>query len=228
MSVKYPNSGKRFRDSNAETNAEEFECIKPLNFMQSEYLRSIAENDITFGVGPAGTGKTFIAAGYSSEKIYFKKVSKVILTRPNVEAGDSMGFLPGDLEEKYLPYLQPFEQTFSKFLGGSFYNYCLKSGTITPSPIGFMRGLTFDNCIVLVDEAQNLTKTTLKMLLSRIGKGSKVILSGDPNQVDIKDSGFMDAINRLSSIPGVGVVNFTADDIVRSKLCKKVILAYND
>ena len=205
-----------------------FKEVQPLNFIQGEYLDAIDNSEIIFGIGSAGTGKTYIAASYAAAELYYKRINKIILTRPNVETGRGMGFLPGELDEKYAPYLQPFDQVFTKALGKGFYEYSLKSKDIDPKPLGFMRGASFENCIILVDEAQNLTKTEFKMLLSRIGKNCKVILSGDPKQTDIQDSGLMDAVKRLQHIDGVSVVSFRDEDIVRSQMCKKVILAYNN
>jgi phosphate starvation-inducible PhoH-like protein len=205
-----------------------FKEVKPLNEIQSVYLNAIKRNDIIFGIGSAGTGKTYVAASYAAAQLFYKKITKIILTRPNVETGRGMGFLPGKLEDKYAPYLQPFDSVFTKTLGIGFYQYALKNKDIDPKPIGFMRGMSFDDAVILVDEAQNLTKTELKMLLSRIGKNCKVILSGDPKQCDIIDSGLEDAVSRLSRLPGVELVRFEDDDIVRSPMCKQVILAYNN
>jgi phosphate starvation-inducible PhoH-like protein len=205
-----------------------FKEIKPLNYIQGEYLTAIENSEIIFGIGSAGTGKTYIAASYAAGELFYKRIDKIILTRPNVETGRGMGFLPGELDEKYAPYLQPFDQVFTKALGAGFYEYALKTKNIDPKPLGFMRGASFENCIILVDEAQNLTKTEFKMLLSRIGKNCKVILSGDPKQTDITDSGLLDATKRLSSVKGVEVVVFRDEDIVRSQMCKQVILAYNN
>lgn len=206
-----------------------FKELKPLNFIQGEYLEAIRNNDIVFGTGSAGTGKTYIAASYAAAELYHRRVSKIILSRPNVEAGPGLGFLPGTLEEKYLPYLAPFESIFVKALGRGFYDYCLKDKTIEPVPIGFMRGLTFDNCIVLVDEAQNVAASEMKMILSRIGKNCKMIFSGDTRQQDIKEaSGLSDAISKLQGIYGIEVVNFLHEDIVRSKMCKQIIMAYEN
>lgn len=205
-----------------------FKEVKPLNYIQGEYLQAIEDSEIVFGIGSAGTGKTFIAASYAAAELYYKRIDKIILTRPNVETGRGMGFLPGELDEKYAPYLQPFDQVFTRSLGKGFYEYALKTKDIDPKPLGFMRGASFENCVILVDEAQNLTKTEFKMLLSRIGKNCKVILSGDPKQCDISDSGLLDAVKRLSGIPGVAVVEFQDSDIVRSAMCKSVILAYNN
>lgn len=206
----------------------QFKEVKALNNIQQEYLDAIATKQIIFGIGSAGTGKTFVAASYAAQQLYYRRINKIIITRPTVETGRGMGFLPGELDEKYAPYLQPFESVFTHCLGTGFYNYAIKNKAIDPKPIGFMRGSNFEDCIVLVDEAQNLTKTELKMLLSRIGRNCKIILSGDPKQVDIPNSGLVDAVTRLHKVPGVGTVNFTENNIVRSDMCKHVILAYND
>lgn len=205
-----------------------FRDVKPLNFIQGEYLNAIRSSEIVFGIGSAGTGKTYVAASYAAGELYNRRIQKIILTRPNVETGRGLGFLPGELDEKYAPYLQPFDQVFTRTLGKGFYEYSLKAKDIDPKPLGFMRGASFENCIILVDEAQNLTKTEFKMLLSRIGKNCKVILSGDPKQTDIPDSGLLDACKRLVNIPGVEVIQFRDEDIVRSPMCKQVILAYNN
>lgn len=223
------NSGKKSRrekSSQPEVYATEFKEVKPLNYIQGVYLDAIRDNDIIFGIGSAGTGKTYVAASYAAGQLFSRKVEKVILTRPNIETGRGLGFLPGTLEEKYEPYLDPFDAVFSKSLGKGFYEYALKSKTIEPRPLGFMRGATFDNAIVLVDEAQNCTVTEMKMLLSRIGKNTKIILSGDTEQADIEDSGLDDAVSRLEGIKGIEVVRFLDSDIVRSRMCKEIIMAY--
>ena len=225
------NTGKRARrmaqqEPEVASYATKFKEVSPLNYIQGEYLEAIKSNDIVFGIGSAGTGKTYIAANYAAAELYHKRVDKIILTRPNIETGRGLGFLPGTLEEKYAPYLDPFDNIFSRSLGKGFYEYALKSKTIEPRPLGFMRGATFDNCIVLVDECQQATKAEFKMLLSRIGKNCKMILSGDQDQSDIVDSGLMDAVHRLEHIDGVEVVRFLDSDIVRSRLCKQIIMAY--
>lgn len=223
------NSGKKARknaDFNDNSFVTEFKEVKPLNYIQGEYLEAIKNNEIIFGIGSAGTGKTYVAASYAAGQLFNRKVEKIILTRPNVETGRGLGFLPGTLEEKYAPYLDPFDSVFVKSLGKGFYEYALKSKTIEPRPLGFMRGATFDNAIVLVDEAQNCTVTEMKMLLSRIGRNTKIILSGDTEQADIPDSGLSDAVHKLEHIEGIEVVRFLDSDIVRSKMCKQIIMAY--
>lgn len=226
-------SGKKARRSVADNKIQNpvefgFKEVKPLNYIQGEYLRAIKDNEIIFGVGSAGTGKTYVAATYAAGELFHRRIEKIILTRPNVETGRGLGFLPGTLEEKYAPYLDPFDQVFSRSLGAGFYEYALKSKNIEPKPLGFMRGATFDNCIVLVDEAQNATREEMKMLLSRIGKNCKMIISGDVDQSDIPDSGLSDAVKRLEYIEGIEVVRFMDEDIVRSRMCKQIILAYKN
>ena len=223
-------SGKKARRSQTQPNPIEYgyKDVKPLNYIQGEYLEAIKHNEIIFGIGSAGTGKTFVAASYAAGELFHRRIQKIILTRPNVETGRGLGFLPGELDEKYAPYLDPFDQVFKRTLGAGFYEYALKSKTIEPKPLGFMRGASFENAIILVDEVQNMTKTEFKMLLSRIGKNCKVILSGDPDQTDISDSGLPDAVKRLTGLAGIEIVRFLDEDIVRSKMCKQIIMAYRN
>ena len=204
-----------------------FEPIVARNYAQGAYLDSIRRNQITFAVGPAGTGKSYIATAYAAEQLYYKKVDKIIITRPAVEAEETLGFLPGELEEKYAPYLAPIRDIFDGLLGKSFVDYCIKTKYIEPVPIAFMRGRTFENAIVLIDEAQNCTPNQMKLILSRIGENCKYIIDGDITQKDINgDSGLTDAISKLEHLQGIEVVQFLTQDIVRSGLCKKIIQAY--
>lgn len=224
------NTGKRARKAvSQETyhSAEGFKEVKPLNFIQGEYLEAIKQNDIIFATGSAGTGKTYIAAAYAAGELYHRRVDKIYISRPNVEAEVGLGFLPGTLEEKYEPYLAPFSGVFIKMLGKGFYEYCIKEKRIEPVPIGFMRGLTFEDCVLLVDEAQNITPTGMKLILSRIGRNCKMIFSGDTKQQDIPGkSGIEDALHKLYGIKGVDAIEFLSSDIVRSKMCKAVIERY--
>jgi len=213
---------------NSAPQAATFKEVKPLNYIQETYLEAIKQNEIVFGIGSAGTGKTYVAASYAAQELFYKRVDRIILTRPNVETGRGLGFLPGTLEEKYAPYLEPFDSVFHKSLGAGFYEYALKSKSIDPRPLGFMRGATFDNAIVLVDECQQMTRQEFQMLLSRIGKNTKIILSGDQDQSDISDSGLLDAVKRLEGLPGIEVVRFLDSDIVRSKMCRQIIIAYRN
>lgn len=206
-----------------------FEAIVPKNYAQSAYLESIRNNQITFAVGPAGTGKSYIATAFAAEQLYYKRIDKLIITRPAVEAEESLGALPGELDEKYAPYLAPVRDILDNLLGKSFVDYCIKVGTIEAVPLGFMRGRTFENAVVIMTEAQNTTINQMKLLLSRIGRNCKYIVEGDVTQKDIRGtSGMEDAISRFSHIKGVDRVDFLAHDIVRSELCKAIILGYSN
>lgn len=194
---------------------------------QGQYISAIMSSEIVFGVGPAGTGKTYVAAAYAAQQLLDKRISQIIITRPNVETGESMGFLPGELEEKYAPYLKPFEKIMVERMGRSVYEYNLKMERVLPQPLGFMRGDTFNDAIVILDEAQNTTPQEMKMFLTRIGKNCTVIVDGDIDQCDLKGpSGLKDALHRLHSVEGVRVVEFTEDDIVRSGMVRRVLQAY--
>ena len=220
-------TSKKARNNQIKING--FEPIKAKNFAQSQYLEALRHNQITFAVGPAGTGKSYIATAYAAEQLYYKKIDKIIITRPAVEAEESLGFLPGELDEKYAPYLLPVKEILDQLLGKAFVEYCLKSGAIEAVPIAYMRGRTFDNAICIIDEAQNCTPNQMKLILSRIGENCKYIVDGDISQKDIKGtSGLEDAINRLSGIQGVESCHFLNADIVRSGMCKKIIQAYSE
>lgn len=206
-----------------------FDPILPRNYAQSAYIEAIRTQDIVFAMGPAGTGKSYIATAYAAEQLYYKKIDKFIITRPAVEAEETLGFLPGEIEDKYAPYLYPIKDILEKLLGKSYVEYCLKVGYIEAVPIAYMRGRTFENAICLIDEAQNCTPGQMKLILSRIGENCKFIIDGDITQKDIKgDSGLEDAVHRLEGIHGVEVVRFLTSDIVRSGLCKKIIQAYSE
>lgn len=226
-------SGKKARARRADEAQNDvrfgFSPIKPFNDIQADYLDALRENEIVFAVGSAGTGKTYVATAYAAELLYYKKINKIIITRPNVEAGPTLGHLPGELDEKYLPYLVPFLDTFYEKLGKSFTEYAIKSKAIEAIPIGFLRGRSFKDCLVILDEAQNTTPGQMKLLLSRIGTNCKMIVDGDIRQTDIRGvSGLSDAIDRLKNVEGIEVVRFEDDDIVRSRMCKQIILAYNN
>lgn len=203
-----------------------FQKLMPKNLAQQLYLEAIEDNDVVFGIGSAGTGKTYVAASYAAEKLFYREVDQVIVTRPNVEATRTMGFLPGELEEKYAPYLEPFDGVFIKHFGKTLYELMKKREQIAAKPLGYMRGATFDNCIVLVDECQNMTEKEFKLLLTRVGENTKVIFSGDSKQIDIPDSGLMKTIEKLKYIPSIRTVEFYPQDIVRSELCKQIIMEY--
>ncbi len=203
------------------------EPIRPLNKAQGKYLGSIKSNTITFGIGPAGTGKTFVAASVAADMIKSKSVDKIILVRPAVEAGESFGFLPGELEEKYEPYMEPLLDALHRRLGRSFTDYLIKRNHIQCKPLSFMRGKDFNNCAIILDEAQNTTPVQMKMFLTRIGQNCKVIIDGDLKQKDIQgQSGLSDALDKLQNMNSCGIVEFTFDDVVRSGIVREILERY--
>lgn len=197
---------------------------------QRKYLAAIRNFTVTFGVGPAGTGKTYIAAAFAAQALEAGEIDKIIITRPAVEAGESMGFLPGELDEKYEPYLTPLREVFNERLGRSQTEYLIKTGRIEAVPLAFMRGRTFRDSFVLLDEAQNVTRQQMKLFLTRIGENCKVVVDGDVRQSDLKEgmSGLEDALRRLKFIPSIKVVTFTRDDIVRSGLVQEIVQSYEE
>jgi|694.fasta_scaffold00131_36 phosphate starvation-inducible PhoH-like protein len=202
--------------------------IVTLTNTQHRYLNSIKHNILTFGVGVAGTGKSYVALSYAAEQLKAKRISKIIITRPIVEAGEKLGHLPGELEEKIAPYFDPIISILNKRLGQSFTEYLIKRKIIEAKPLAYLRGSTFEDAIVILDEAQNTTPAQMKMFLTRIGENCKVIIDGDVVQSDIKgESGLADALTRLKSVNNVGWVNFTIDDVVRSGICKDILIAYS-
>lgn len=201
--------------------------IEPLNPKQGKYLSAIRNGKLIFGLGPAGTGKTYIAGSAAAEMLESKQVEKIIITRPAVDAGESLGFLPGELEEKYEPYIAAFRDVLNERLGKTYVEYLLKIGRIEAQPFAYMRGRTFKNAVVILDEAQNATPEQMKLFLTRIGENCTVIVDGDESQADIKHSGLMDAVKRLSYIPEVKVIQFGTADIVRSGLVQEIVEAYD-
>jgi phosphate starvation-inducible PhoH-like protein len=204
--------------------------FKPLNLIteaQHDYYNSIKQNIITFGFGCAGTGKSFIPVAYAAEQLLKKKVSKIVFTRPAVECGESFGFLPGELDEKMEPYYQPIKDLLYKIIGKGHTDYYIKRNVIEFRALAFMRGSTFSDSIVILDESENTTPQQMKMFLTRIGDDCKVIINGDIAQSDIKgNSGLNDALHRLQNVRKVGIIEFSVDDIVRSGICRDIIKAY--
>ncbi len=201
--------------------------IQAKNESQANYLNAIRSSVITFGVGPAGTGKTYLAACEAASCLKDRQVSKIIVTRPAVEAGEELGFLPGSLEEKFEPYFRPVKSILEARLGKSQVEYLIKRGTIEALPLAYMRGHTFDNTFVLFDEAQNASAVQMKLFLTRVGNYSRVVVNGDIRQRDvIGANGLEDAIQRTSGIHGVSVVEFTRQDIVRSGISQSIVEAY--
>ncbi|UUZ75557.1 PhoH family protein [Polaromonas sp. P1(28)-13] len=194
---------------------------------QARYIDAIETADVVFAIGPAGTGKTYVAAMYAARELLAKRIDRIIITRPNIEVGAGMGFLPGELEEKYAPFLAPFREVMIQAMGKTHYEYALKVEKISPQPLAYMRGATFRNAIVILDEAQNCTPAEMKMFLTRIGDDCVVIVDGDTAQCDLSGpSGLNDALCRLKDVPGVHIVEFEEDDIVRSGIVRDILKAY--
>lgn len=205
------------------------EWIKTRSQNQSSYINLIRENDITIGIGPAGTGKTFLAVAVALQALRDGEVSRIIITRPMVEAGERMGFLPGTLEEKIDPYLRPIYDAFDSLLGPGCVDDYLRSKTIEIAPLAYMRGRTLDNSYIILDEAQNATAQQIEMFLTRMGEGSKVIVNGDVTQVDLpksKESGLQFLNEIIGNVRGVAFQHFTDVDVVRHPLVKEIVTCY--
>lgn len=203
--------------------------IKAKTVGQQHYVDSIRANTIVFGIGPAGTGKTFLAVAMAVSALKAKEVSRIVLTRPAVEAGEKLGFLPGDLQSKIDPYLRPLYDALGEMLGRESFSRFLEKGTIEIAPLAYMRGRTLDDAFIILDEAQNTTPEQMKMFLTRLGNNSKAIVTGDLTQIDlpfIKKSGLIEAVEILKGIDGISVFRFTHKDVVRHPLVQKIILAY--
>ena len=196
---------------------------------QSDYIKALRENDIVMALGPAGTGKSFLAVSVAITMLMEKKVERVILSRPAVEAGEKLGFLPGDMKEKVDPYLRPLYDALYELFGFEKIDKKIETGEIEIAPLAFMRGRTLKNCYAILDEAQNATETQIKMFLTRIGENSKLVVNGDPSQVDLinkSHSGLMKSKNILSDVKEIKIVEFDHKDVVRHPLVSKIIKAY--
>ena len=203
--------------------------IKPKTIGQKMYIDSIRNNDIVFGIGPAGTGKTYLAMAMAVTAFKNKEVNRIVLTRPAVEAGESLGFLPGDLQEKVDPYLRPIYDALFDILGGETYQKLIEKGLIEVAPLAYMRGRTLDSSYVILDEAQNTTNEQMKMFLTRLGFGSKAIITGDVTQIDLskgKASGLVTVSKILKDVKGIEFITLTKNDIVRHPLVQRIIEAY--
>ena len=205
-------------------------AVQPKTLGQKEYINLIKNNDITFGIGPAGTGKTYLAVAMAVKAFKRDEVSRIILTRPAVEAGENLGFLPGDLKDKVDPYLRPLYDALFDMLGADKFNKYLERGLIEVAPLAFMRGRTLDNAFIILDEAQNTTREQMKMFLTRLGFGSKAVVTGDLTQTDLPDnkkSGLLHARDVLKGVEGIGSINLTERDVVRHALVQSIIVAYD-
>ena len=197
--------------------------------MQRAYLDAIEANDIVIGVGPAGTGKTYLAMAQAVSYLLAKRVNRIILARPAVEAGEKLGFLPGDLQEKVNPYLRPLYDALHDMLDAERVERLVERGTIEVAPIAFMRGRTLNDAFVILDEAQNTTTEQMKMFLTRLGFGSKAVITGDITQIDLpqgKTSGLIEALKIVAGIDEIAVIRFGEQDVVRHPLIQKIVRAY--
>ncbi len=204
--------------------------VTPKSVNQRRYLEAIEERDIVFGIGPAGTGKTYLAMAQAVSFLISKKVSRIILARPAVEAGEKLGFLPGDLQEKVNPYLRPLYDALYDMLDADRVERLLERGTIEIAPLAFMRGRTLNDAFVILDEAQNTTSEQMKMFLTRLGFGSKAVVTGDITQIDLpagRTSGLIEAMKVVGQIDGISFVYFDDSDVVRHRLVQQIVLAYD-
>lgn len=203
--------------------------VKPKTKNQRELVNKMTDNDMVFAIGPAGTGKTYTAVALAVRALKNKSVRRIILTRPAVEAGEHLGFLPGDLKEKLDPYLQPLYDALRDMIQAERLNDMIENGIIQIAPLAFMRGRTLDNAFVILDEAQNTTKSQFKMFLTRMGKSAKFIITGDLSQIDLpksQQSGLKQALDILKDVKGIGFVRFDEQDVIRHHLVKHIISAY--
>jgi phosphate starvation-inducible PhoH-like protein len=205
--------------------------VTPKTIGQKKYIEMIRDHDVVFGVGPAGTGKTYLAVAMAVAALKEEKVSRIILTRPAVEAGEALGFLPGDLYEKIAPYLRPLHDALHDMLPGEEIMKHTERATLEIAPLAYMRGRTLNNAFIILDEAQNTTTEQMLMFLTRLGHGSKAVVTGDPTQVDLpghKRSGLIEAIRILRGVEGIALMEFQKRDVVRHALVQRIITAYED
>ena len=205
--------------------------IKPKTIGQKEYVDSISQNTVTIGVGPAGTGKTYLAVAAAVAAFRERKINRIILTRPAVEAGERLGFLPGDLQSKVDPYLRPLYDALFDMLGAETYQKYLERGNIEVAPLAYMRGRTLDDSFIILDEAQNTSCEQMKMFLTRMGFGSKMVITGDATQIDLpadKLSGLKQAVRVIKNVEGIGICELTDQDVVRHVMVQRIIKAYAD
>ena len=204
--------------------------IKSKTVGQKKYVDLMKKKTVTFGIGPAGTGKTYLAVAIAVNAYKAKQVEKIILTRPAVEAGEKLGFLPGDLQEKVNPYLRPLYDALQEMLGVDAFAKMMERGTIEIAPLAYMRGRTLDDAFMILDEAQNTSPEQMKMFLTRMGVGSRVVVTGDVTQIDLPDksrSGLVDALSVLKNVSGIAQVTFSEKDVVRHRLVQEIVKAYD-
>jgi phosphate starvation-inducible PhoH-like protein len=204
--------------------------VAPKTATQAKYLQALGSCELVFGLGPAGTGKTFLAVAHGAGLLLRGEVDRLIVSRPAVEAGERLGFLPGDLTEKVDPYMAPVWEALTEILGADQLRRRREKGEIEVAPIAFLRGRTLAHAFVIVDEAQNATRLQMKMVLTRIGEGARMVVTGDPSQVDLvnpRDSGLAHAVGLLEGVKGIGVTRFSAEDVVRHPLVERIVRAYD-
>lgn len=205
--------------------------IEPYTHMQANYIRALYDYDLTFALGPAGTGKTYIAMAMAVYMYMNQRVERIILSRPAVEAGEKLGFLPGDIKEKIDPFLRPLYDALFDMLPADKVNNMMQNGEIEVAPLAFMRGRTLSNAFIVLDEAQNTTSTQMKMFLTRLGENSRMVVTGDLSQIDLpKDvkSGLHDCVRKISHVEGIATIHLTNNDVVRNDLVAKIVNAYDD
>ena len=203
--------------------------IYPRTRQQTQYIKQMSSKDLVFSIGPAGTGKTYLAVAHALMELLSRKKRKIILTRPVVETGENLGFLPGDLTQKLAPYLRPLYDAMEDLVDPDFLERLRDNGQLEVAPLAYMRGRSLKNCYIVLDEAQNTTKEQMKMFLTRLGEGSRAIVTGDITQVDLPSpgrSGLADAVRVLQHVEDIALTEFTSDDVVRHPLVKKIIDAY--
>ncbi len=231
MSMVNEGSGKKLEKlmSNAICITSRGKPVKAKTLGQEQYIKAIQDNTIVFGIGPAGTGKTYLAVAMAVKAFKAQEVERIILTRPAVEAGESLGFLPGDLQQKVDPYLRPLYDALFDMLGPDSFQKQLERGTIEVAPLAYMRGRTLDDSFIILDEAQNTTSEQMKMFLTRLGAGSKAVVTGDVTQIDLpggKRSGLVEVTHILKNIEGIETVRFSDKDVVRHHLVQEIVKAY--
>ena len=206
-------------------------ALRPKTLGQKKYIDAIRNNTVVFGIGPAGTGKTYLAMAMAITAFKHNEVDRIILTRPAIEAGENLGFLPGDLQQKLNPYLRPLYDAMEYVLTPSQIKRLEESGAVEIAPLAYMRGRSVNNAVMILDEAQNATKSQMRMFLTRLGENSQAIATGDPSQIDLphsSDSGLIEAIETLDGIHGVSVIRFSHNDTVRSRIVREIVKAYTD